>query len=392
MDKGVEFVLLNFEKTIKLVRENKKYEHLKRKVETEYNRVKYIKYTGNMYEYFSKFKGGTHKYAEEFAFLGDYGIISNELMADYLKDNYENEMDHYCGIDDLIVGNIYTNNEIANIFRCSNMGGMRRSREKNALVLIAKHNNPLYDDQWTDEGILNYTGMGTIGDQDVDFAQNKTLLNSKSEGINVYLFESYKDNEYYYIGQVEIAGDIFFSEEMDSNGNLRKVVKFPLKKVSDNHIVINLDSVKQSENEKIKEVRKKSLDDIKAKAKKIRNNTVNSKEVKTIYKERNQYVSEYTKNRANGMCDLCKQAAPFKDKNGNDYLESHHVITLADGGPDGIFNTVALCPNCHRKVHILNNKDDIEKLKQAIYDYLKADDDIENLKKYKELFKEKVKR
>ena len=64
--------------------------------------------------------------------------------------------------------------------------------------MIAKHNNPLYDDQWTDEGILNYTGMGTEGDQSIAFAQNKTLTVSKREGIKVYLFESYKDNEYYF--------------------------------------------------------------------------------------------------------------------------------------------------------------------------------------------------
>ena len=41
-------------------------------------------------------------------------------------------------IDKLVIGNIYTNKDIANTFKCSNMGGMRRSKATNSLVLITK--------------------------------------------------------------------------------------------------------------------------------------------------------------------------------------------------------------------------------------------------------------
>ena len=83
---------------------------------------------------------------------------------------------------------------------------------------------------------------------------------------------------------------------------------------------------------------------------------------------------------------MCEKDAPFKDKNGKPYLESHHVITLAEGGPDAIFNTVAMCPNCHRKVHTLNAKEDVKKLEKVILNYLLSDEDKENLKKWEELF------
>ena len=33
------------------------------------------------------------------------------------------------------------------------------------------------------------------------------------------------------------------------------------------------------------------------------------------------------------------------------YLESHHIATLAEGGPDTPENTAALCANCHRELH-----------------------------------------
>lgn len=233
MDKGVEFVLNNFEKTLNLINNNPQYNNLKPKVITEYNRVKNIKYTGNMYEYFLKYKGGNHKYAKDFEFLKNYNILPNELIADYLKRNYKKELNHYEGIPDLIIGKIYNNFEIANTFQCSNMGGMRRSKKTNTLVLIAKHNNKLYDDKWDNNGIFNYTGMGTKGDQELNFGQNITLAQSKTNKVKIHLFESYKANEYSYTGEVELAGDIYTKEEYDINGNLRKVLKFPLKKLQE---------------------------------------------------------------------------------------------------------------------------------------------------------------
>ena len=83
---------------------------------------------------------------------------------------------------------------------------------------------------------------------------------------------------------------------------------------------------------------------------------------------------------------MCGKEAPFKDKSGKPYLESHHVIPLANNGPDAIYNTVAVCPNCHRKIHILNNKKDMKKLTNVIRKYLLDDNDIENLKKCEQLF------
>jgi len=55
--------------------------------------------------------------------------------------------------------------------------------------------------------------------------------------------------------------------------------------------------------------------------------------------------------RANGVCECCGVAAPFLDSEGSPYLEVHHVRQLADGGSDRVSNTVALCPNCHRRMH-----------------------------------------
>lgn len=81
---------------------------------------------------------------------------------------------------------------------------------------------------------------------------------------------------------------------------------------------------------------------------------------------RDQYVAEASKRRANGICQLCEKPAPFKDKNGKPYLESHHIIWLSIGGSDTLENTVALCPNCHKKMHIVNDQNDVIKLQELL--------------------------
>ena len=85
----------------------------------------------------------------------------------------------------------------------------------------------------------------------------------------------------------------------------------------------------------------------------------------SIYVRSAEVVKE-TRKRANGICQLCKQPAPFDDKNGNPYLEVHHIVWLSRGGEDSTNNTVALCPNCHTRMHILDLAEDIAILHETI--------------------------
>lgn len=78
----------------------------------------------------------------------------------------------------------------------------------------------------------------------------------------------------------------------------------------------------------------------------------------TVY-YRSPYIKEMVKQIAEGKCQMCGEEAPFYDKNDEPYLEEHHVKRLADGGSDTMDNVVAICPNCHRKMHVLNNEVDM---------------------------------
>lgn len=85
--------------------------------------------------------------------------------------------------------------------------------------------------------------------------------------------------------------------------------------------------------------------------------------------QRDPVISAYVKRRADGRCDLCGEPAPFIDSYGKPYLESHHVVWLSKGGRDSIDNTVALCPNCHRKMHMLGNAEDVARLNEKMKTY-----------------------
>ena len=89
-----------------------------------------------------------------------------------------------------------------------------------------------------------------------------------------------------------------------------------------------------------------------------------SKGTTTVY-DRNPYIAELAKRKAKGKCQLCDNKAPFKNKSGQPYLETHHIIWLSKGGKDTTENTVALCPNCHKKMHIINSNSDVNKLIHA---------------------------
>lgn len=54
--------------------------------------------------------------------------------------------------------------------------------------------------------------------------------------------------------------------------------------------------------------------------------------------------------RSNGLCEHCGVPG-FRMANGAVYLETHHVIPLADEGPDVEWNMLAICPNDHRRAH-----------------------------------------
>ena len=52
-----------------------------------------------------------------------------------------------------------------------------------------------------------------------------------------------------------------------------------------------------------------------------------------------------------------------------------------------MYNTVALCPNCHKKMHVLKDKKDLKDLIEKLKQYTLKENDNEQIQKFKILFK-----
>jgi 5-methylcytosine-specific restriction endonuclease McrA len=79
----------------------------------------------------------------------------------------------------------------------------------------------------------------------------------------------------------------------------------------------------------------------------------------SVYKRDPKVVAWIIKN-ANGKCECCGDDGFIKN-DGSVFLEVHHLRLLAENGSDTPQNAVALCANCHRKLHYAKNKEKMRK-------------------------------
>ena len=119
---------------------------------------------------------------------------------------------------------------------------------------------------------------------------------------------------------------------------------------------------KKMEETEEKEAAQLSADELLARARNCHSGPADTFTATTQQRRRNPLLQLAAKARANGVCQLCGITLDYKDKQGRPYLEAHHIIPLAEDGPDELSNMAALCPNCHRKMHVVADQDDIAKL------------------------------
>jgi hypothetical protein len=120
---------------------------------------------------------------------------------------------------------ILNNQQLSELFGCAPQGGMRRSHKTNTLVLISDRTG-IYEDRQEGE-IFHYTGMGQKGDQALN-TQNKTLAESRVNGVSVHFFEVMQKREYTYRGEVELAAKPYIDRQLDVDEQIRNVWIFPL--------------------------------------------------------------------------------------------------------------------------------------------------------------------
>jgi predicted restriction endonuclease len=82
--------------------------------------------------------------------------------------------------------------------------------------------------------------------------------------------------------------------------------------------------------------------------------------IRKIY-ARNPKIRSQVLSIADGRCECCGELG-FICENGDRYLETHHIVGVAERGPDSVDNIIAVCPICHRKAHFAADRVQIERM------------------------------
>jgi 5-methylcytosine-specific restriction protein A len=198
-----------------------------------------------------------------------------------------------------------------------------------------------YDDEILNDGRFLYTGEGRDGDMTME-GGNAAIKNHKENGDELHAFELNDGAwEVTYVGQYEYT-DHYWTRLPDRNDKMRDAIRFELVPAGGLETAIRNGSLSDLSTDELYDLAEQSV--------KAESTTQATPTSGTTYR-RSEIVKQYALRVADGVCQGCGKDAPFTDANGDPFLEVHHLHRRSDGGADHPDNVIALCPNCHRRVH-----------------------------------------
>lgn len=206
-----------------------------------------------------------------------------------------------------------------------------------------------YVDEFLDDSTFRYSGQGTEGDMDWRFA-NRVIRDHRELGKEIHVFEK-TDMSYMvgYRGEYEYENHDWVPLE-DENGDFRDAILFELVPIGGRTVNIQRDLETKSVKELYADACVAAPQEVSSDQLESCGSKGTSRKSGTQY-NRSEVVKEFARQSADGVCQGCGEMAPFESKNGRPFLEIHHLRMLGDEGVDHPDNVIALCPNCHRRVH-----------------------------------------
>lgn len=282
----------------------------------------------------SQFTGGhqTNRYLE------NRGFVVKELPRDVNQPVLQFQL-----------GAIYDRKtEINGLFGGNYQNGISKSRSYPAIFIFTGESGEQYGytDGWNkDNSAYLYTGEGKRDDMTLT-GNNLAIAEHAKTGRALYLFKSLgKSKGYRFEGEFSCA-DTFREPQLDELKKERSAIVFRL--------------VRDGSPEPISEADIEEEPDLPNSLEAARHAAIaactpgttepGQSAPRKIY-QRSRKVAHYVLMRAKGICECCLKPAPFLKKDGNHYLEPHHVNRLSDGGLDHPRYVGAICPNCHREIH-----------------------------------------
>ena len=178
---------------------------------------------------------------------------------------------------------------------------------------------------------------------------NLSIRDHQENGKNLFLFEYVKSGHVRFMGEA-VCTSYHIEQRPDVNDEYRDAIIFHLALIMPENQQGAIKEPKAEYNINSKNLKSKSLAELREIALTTTPKSSSKKEIKTSVSIRSDAIKIYALMRANGTCEGCNKPAPFSSKDGP-FLEVHHIQRIADGGPDHPENVAALCPNCHKQVH-----------------------------------------
>lgn len=272
------------------------------------------------------------------------------------------------------LGTLYTRSQFIKVFHVGSNGGIRIIKNKRGLVLILdvsskkRKGQRYYGDYVSDNGqYLHYFGINNKRRPEY-YTANKELLRSneinKDKDFPLYLIIYTSPNHYIYAGKLHYTNEY---NVVKKNWLFTLTAKSPSKHnigYDINHLINNytnnaLDTIfkKSKINKGTESAEHNLLNRINKKIRALDNKYQSSPHKNGYHRKvyeyyRSPHIRKYSKLVAKGHCQLCHKRGPFIDYSTKmPYLESHHITPRHEGGPDNVWNIIALCPDCHRMMH-----------------------------------------
>lgn len=240
------------------------------------------------------------------------------------------------------IGRVYNRrNDIHARFGGQQQGGIVTPADQLVVIIITGEEGlqHRYADRYRPDGAFEYFGEGQVGDMQLQRG-NRAIAEHSTLGKSLLLFRKTANG-------LRFEGEMVYESHHierapDRNGADRDAIVFELRPLE--AITEAVEAGEPAPNVTLDELRKRALSAAAVTAQ------ASTTGVRNVY-QRSRDVRNYVLARAQGNCEGCASPAPFLRSDGTPYLEPHHLRRVSDGGPDHPAHVIALCPNCHRRVH-----------------------------------------
>jgi len=251
---------------------------------------------------------------------------------------------------DFSVGEIYRRRDIHKSFNGQRQGGISTPKGIPFIFLFTGDSGHQYGyhDGFREDGTYWYTGEGQKGPMKMQRG-NRAILEHEQNSRELLLFEEVDRGLVRFVGRARYLGH-HKQVAPDGKGEPRQAIVFELEieEAAEGSPIGPEPVAKKS---KLSNLMSRSLEELRRLALQKAGAAASKQERRRNVRLRSLYVKAYVLKRAGGICEGCGSPAPFLRESGEPYLEPHHILRLADEGPDDPKWTAALCPNCHRRVH-----------------------------------------